>query len=462
MKRNTYLFRLILDILIVLLTYAITKIACNYWGFQSPENSKFLLIYLVSFWYFAAEFTNLYNQFLSRSISEEIIAVAKTIIVQFSFIVISFFFLSKRPFELKWFVLIFVIIELFILPIGKYLVRFLYGNILNKYKGYIPILIVGTGEVAKFIVDYINKNQQLTYYVTGFIGEKNNDEDIKDYLGNIGDLNNILKQQDIHEVLITLPNSSFEAIQNVIKISQLNGKRVRIIPDYINYSSSISINNLGEMPILTVNSLPLDKVEYQFFKRLFDLLLSSIAIICIFSWLYPLIAVLIKLTSKGPALFIQKRVGYMGKLFNCYKFRTMKSDARGNNFTPTAVNDNRITNIGKFLRKSNLDELPQIINVFIGNMSIVGPRPHSIPFHKNYSTFVDNIENRNLIKPGITGLAQINGLRGDVLDVIENKKRVIQRMDLDIRYMENWSFWLDCQIILQTVINMIKGDKNAY
>lgn len=198
-------------------------------------------------------------------------------------------------------------------------------------------------------------------------------------------------------------------------------------------------------------------------KRLFDITVSFLVIVFVMTWFYPIIWLLIKLSSSGPALFKQKRVGYMGGIFSCYKFRTMKSDSSSNSyFTPTSKSDSRVTSIGKLLRKTNLDELPQIFNVLLGDMSIVGPRPHPIAFQENYASFINNIENRQLVKPGITGLAQVKGFRGDVLDPEENKIRLIKRVKFDVEYIKNWSFKMDIYIIGKTIWQMLVRDTKAH
>jgi putative colanic acid biosynthesis UDP-glucose lipid carrier transferase len=198
-------------------------------------------------------------------------------------------------------------------------------------------------------------------------------------------------------------------------------------------------------------------------KRLFDITVSFLVIVLIMTWFYPIIWILIKLSSSGSALFKQKRVGYMGGIFSCYKFRTMKSSASPcNSFTPTSKSDSRVTRIGRLLRKTNLDELPQIFNVLLGDMSIVGPRPHPIAFQENYASFINNIEKRQLVKPGITGLAQVKGFRGDVLDPEENKIRLIKRVKFDVEYIKNWSFRMDIYIISKTVWQMVVRDTKAH
>ena len=194
-----------------------------------------------------------------------------------------------------------------------------------------------------------------------------------------------------------------------------------------------------------------------FFKRLFDIVFSLLIIIFIFSWLFPILAILIKLESKGPVFFIQVRTGRNNIHFKCYKFRSMRLNNDADKKQATR-NDHRITRIGSFLRKTSLDELPQFFNVLIGDMSIVGPRPHMLHHTEEYSQLTDKFKTRNLLKPGITGWAQICGLRGEVA----NTEAMLKRVDADVWYLKNWSFLLDLKIIFLTFWITLKGDKNAY
>ncbi|WP_316910344.1 sugar transferase [Cytophaga hutchinsonii] len=175
------------------------------------------------------------------------------------------------------------------------------------------------------------------------------------------------------------------------------------------------------------------------------------------SWLFPLLAIIIKLSSPGPVFFIQKRSGRNNEEFDCYKFRSMSVNKDSDKVQAT-VNDSRVTAIGKFLRKSNLDELPQFINVLIGNMSVVGPRPHMLKHTADYSAIIDKFMVRHLIKPGITGWAQVNGFRGATIQ----PRYMMKRVRYDLWYIENWTFLLDLQIIVMTAYTMIRGDKNAF
>ena len=194
-----------------------------------------------------------------------------------------------------------------------------------------------------------------------------------------------------------------------------------------------------------------------FFKRLFDIIFSLFIIIFVFSWLFPILAILIKLESKGPVFFIQVRTGRNNIHFKCYKFRSMRLNNDADKKQATR-NDHRITRIGSFLRKTSLDELPQFFNVLIGDMSIVGPRPHMLHHTEEYSQLTDKFKTRNLLKPGITGWAQICGLRGEVA----NTEAMLKRVDADVWYLKNWSFLLDLKIIFLTFWITLKGDKNAY
>src|ERR1700744_46498 len=195
----------------------------------------------------------------------------------------------------------------------------------------------------------------------------------------------------------------------------------------------------------------------RFFKRSFDILFSLFIIFFVFSWLYPILAILIKLESKGPVFFVQLRTGRNNMHFKCYKFRSMRVNGDADKKQAT-LNDHRITRIGAFMRKTSLDEIPQFFNVLIGNMSIVGPRPHMISHTEQYSQLIDKFMVRHFLKPGITGYAQTNGFRGET----KTTEDMLKRVEADVWYLENWSFLLDLKIIFLTMWNFVKGDKNAF
>jgi putative colanic acid biosynthesis UDP-glucose lipid carrier transferase len=216
------------------------------------------------------------------------------------------------------------------------------------------------------------------------------------------------------------------------------------------------------LPIITLRSLPLDVTDNKVIKRLFDMIFSTVVIVLLLSWVIPIISLIIKLTSKGPVFFKQERWGLNNKPIVCYKFRSMivssKDVDESGVYQQARKDDPRVTKIGAFLRKTNLDELPQFFNVFLGSMSVVGPRPHPVPLNIESKDSVENYMMRHWVKPGITGWAQVNGYRGETRKPYLMQKRV----EFDVWYMENWTFWLDLQIILQTLVNMVKTEKNAY
>lgn len=191
-------------------------------------------------------------------------------------------------------------------------------------------------------------------------------------------------------------------------------------------------------------------------KRAFDVIFSALVVVFLLTWLIPLVALLIKLESKGPTLFKQLRTGKDGKSFYCLKFRSMTINAEAD-VAQAIKNDSRITRLGAFLRQTSIDELPQFINVLKGEMSIVGPRPHMILHTEKYSKAIHNFMDRHLIMPGITGLAQVSGHRGETKEVEAMAKRV----NADIHYLHNWSFWLDVKIVLLTVVQVFKRNENA-
>ena len=195
----------------------------------------------------------------------------------------------------------------------------------------------------------------------------------------------------------------------------------------------------------------------QFIKRTFDILVSGIFICLIFPFIYIIVGLLIKGTSKGPIIFKQKRNGLHGKEFWIYKFRSMRENEESDEQQATKE-DARKTKIGNFMRRTNIDEIPQFLNVFLGDMSIVGPRPHMVKHTEEYSKQVDNFMIRHWVKPGITGWSQVTGLRGE----IKNTDQIAKRVEGDIWYIEHWSFALDIRIIFMTIVNIIKGEKEAY
>ncbi len=267
-------------------------------------------------------------------------------------------------------------------------------------------------------------------------------------------------ENGIHSLYFSSENSGFskDLEERIFHEAEKHKVRIVLVPSIIqNNFFEYDLGYIETQPILTPKKFPLDFFSNYILKRIFDILFSLLILILVCSWLFPIIALLIKLNSKGPVFFIQKRYGFHDEVFNCFKFRTMFVNEDHATKT-TTENDHRITSLGKFLRKSSMDELPQFLNVLFGNMSVVGPRPHMLLVDDFYKSKIERYSLRSKVKPGITGLAQVNGLRGDEEDMsIAMQKRILA----DSFYVRNWSAVLDLVIILKTVFLLISGDKNA-
>ncbi len=243
-----------------------------------------------------------------------------------------------------------------------------------------------------------------------------------------------------------------------MKIADNSLKRIKLVPDNKEiFSRAMSLELYGPVPVLNVRSSPLELEYANIVKRVFDIIFSGLVILLLLSWLTPLICILMRCDSKGSLFFKQKRHGFNRKSFTCYKFRSM-TESRDSDTLMATKNDSRVTRLGRFLRKTSIDELPQFFNVFRGDMSVVGPRPHMVLHTEQYEKSVDKYLVRHFLKPGITGLAQVRGYRGEVI----KQSDIINRVRFDIFYLEKWSLQLDLYIILYTVITVIRGQGKAY
>lgn len=269
---------------------------------------------------------------------------------------------------------------------------------------------------------------------------------------------NYIKEEAIDEIYCSISELSNSQINDIVDFADNNLKILKFLPDNKEiYSKKLKYEYYDYIPILTLRDIPLEEPLNLVVKRVFDIVFSSLVIIFLLSWLTPLIAILIKLESKGPVFFKQSRNGFNYKEFDCYKFRSMTPNKDAHLYQATR-GDQRVTKIGKVIRKTSIDELPQFFNVLLGDMSVVGPRPHMVSHTYMYAKKIDKFMVRHFVKPGITGLAQISGFRGEV----ESDKDIIGRVKYDIFYVENWSLLLDLKIIIKTFANTIIGEEKAY
>ena len=342
--------------------------------------------------------------------------------------------------------------------------RYLAVQLINLYRksgyNYSRVIIIGGGEVAQQLNNYFNSDDVLGVRLMGIFSDNGISFNKKSstFTGNLEDLELFALKNNIDEIFYTMPLTYTKKIKNLVDFCDKYMIRFKIVPDFRGFLfKRVNIDFFDDVPVITLREEPLRDFVNRFLKRMFDLIFSSFVIFFILSWLYPLIALLIKLSSKGPVLFKQSRSGVNNEEFLCYKFRSMTSSSDAD--SKQAIKDDlRITKLGSFLRKSSLDEFPQFINVFMGDMSVVGPRPHMLLHTKEYSELISKYMVRQLVKPGITGVAQVRGYRGETKELEDMEGRI----RLDVWYIENWSLSLDINIILQTIWNIFRGDENAY
>ena len=323
---------------------------------------------------------------------------------------------------------------------------------------YDRVIIIGGGEVAKGLNDYFFSDNILGFKLLGIFSDISISFNTNVNIGDLSVIKQFALDNEIDEIYYTRALTNTEEIKDLVDFSDQNLIRFKVIPDFSGFPlRRVNIDFFDNVPVLSFRKEPLKDNINRLLKRLFDILFSSLVILLILSWLYPLLAFLIKISSKGPILFKQKRSGLDNNEFMCLKFRSMKQNSDADSKQATK-NDNRVTKVGSFLRKSSLDEFPQFFNVLNGDMSIVGPRPHMLAHTDQYSALIKKYMVRQLVKPGITGAAQVRGFRGETKELIEMEGRV----KWDVWYIENWSLLLDINIILRTVFNIFKKDEKAF
>ncbi|MGS2738026.1 undecaprenyl-phosphate glucose phosphotransferase [Sinomicrobium sp. M5D2P17] len=418
-----------------------------------------LLILLVLAWCVYGIYSGLYKAYYQKKILPLILiktykglAVQAMVLLLFYFLSGSLLFLSRT----------FVLFYILFLGIGFTIEKIIVNKVVVylRKQGYNlrRVVLLGAGETAKQFSEMFRYNPQMGYSVVGYMHAEENENLEEDYLGDPDHLIEILKQHKLNEIILTDPRYGRQHVEDMVKLIDQAGIRIRIIPDFhYQFHNRYEFKFFGNIPTASLRKEPLEELPNRMLKRFFDVVFSFLVLLLICSWLFPVIAVLIRLNSRGPIFFKQKRLGRDQKEFYCYKFRSMYVN-RDSDKVQATKHDNRITPIGGFLRKTSLDELPQFYNVLLGHMSVVGPRPHMMKHNEEYSKIINNYLVRQLIRPGITGWAQVNGYRGE----IECEADIKNRVACDIWYLENWRFFLDLKIIFLTVWNVAKGEEKAY
>lgn len=321
------------------------------------------------------------------------------------------------------------------------------------------VLIVGYNDTAKKLTEYLEGEDNFTEIV-GYCEKEDNVHELTHYpiLANIENVMQVSLQKGVEEIYSTIaPEHNFSVYQ-LMRETEQACIRFRVIPDLSYFiNRPFHVEFLKDIPVLTFRREPLEDGTQRLKKRLLDIVVSLFVIVFILSWLMPILAILIYLESPGSIFFKQLRSGRNNKAFNCLKFRSMRVN-RDAHMKQASKHDDRITRVGRFIRRTSLDEFPQFFNVLKGEMSLVGPRPHMLKHTDDYSQLLDQYMVRHFAKPGITGWAQVNGYRGETRELEQMKGRV----EHDIWYLENWSLWLDVKIIILTAYNIFRGEKNAF
>ncbi len=415
---------------------------------------SFFGCYLIITWIIVSFFASFYNVYRFTTPVEILSKIAKQSVF-FILLIIAFFPFNKEIifsgkaialYSIALFSIIIIIKSLLFYYLKKY--RIVTGNNFRN------AVIIGYSKEATDLKRIFEERPDYGYRFKGFFSDKKNNENI---IGKVDVIKAFSLENKIDEIYCSLNELSDEKLKDLVEFGDENNIVIKFIPDSkAIFSKNLKIDYYELFPVLSLQKTALHDPLIKNFKRAFDFVFSLIVVILLLSWLTPLMALLIKLESRGPVFFKQSRPGLDEQEFLCYKFRSMKVNVTTEK--EASRNDPRVTKIGRFIRKTSIDELPQFFNVLLGDMSVVGPRPHLWSQNKTYGSKIKKYMVRHYVKPGITGLAQVKGYRGE----IETESDMINRIKFDVYYIENWSLLMDIKIIIQTVVNIFKGEEKAY
>ena len=427
----------------------------SFFTFDFTDNYLFLIIITNLIWLFNGMIFKIFDYERASRIEFQIINIFKVLLLTILIESTILFSIKSNTFSSELLINAYTLTFLLLL-----FWRVFSAFLLKKYRrlgfNFNKVVIIGSVNNSKQLIQFLS-NPKHGYKLLALF--YNNYEKQKTSCPSypIEKLEEFCYQYSVEEIFFTESIYDESYLSRIIKFCDYNMIRLKISPDFQAFKQrKLIIDFYGALPVIILRNEPLQDEFNRLIKRIFDIIFSSIAIILVLSWLLPLLSILIKISSKGPVFFVQSRSGLDNIEFKCYKFRTMVVNSLSDQEQATK-NDIRITKIGRFLRKTSLDELPQFFNVFIGNMSVVGPRPHMLVHTKSYSEIIDNYMVRQLVLPGITGAAQANGFRGET----KNIKDMQDRVKYDVWYIENWSLLLDIKLILITFVNLFKGQDKA-
>lgn len=422
-----------------------------FWSEINLRNVYFFISYASFVWVIIA-FRNQFYEVERHTRIVQIITLLFKQITFFAIVLYAFIGIFKQPFISRLALGNALLFVFGLVTFFKILVFYL----LNKYRkvfggNFRKVIVIGDNEKTRQLINIFNTRLDFGYKFQKQFTVKEGDFSLQKCFSYV-------IENDINEIYTSVAALSNKQFNDLIDFADNNLRELKFIPDNKDvYAKKLKYEYYDYIPILSLRAIPIQESINKLTKRLFDIALASFVIVFLLSWLTPILALLIRLESKGPIFFKQSRNGFNYKEFDCYKFRSMRPNDDAHIYQ-AKKGDMRITKIGAFIRRTSIDELPQFFNVLFGDMSVVGPRPHMVSHTDMYAQRIDKFMVRHFVKPGITGLAQVSGFRGE----IETDKDIINRVKYDIFYIENWSLLLDLKIIVQTFLNAVKGEEKAY
>jgi len=460
--RYQYLLRYILpatDLLMLNAIYIIAFELAKLFGVvMNDELSKYHLIICSLLWLVSSTFFGLYTIYGSRKLERIYRGTWRSVAMHFVLFTCYLLFFNEGDFSRRFLLLFYCLLGAAFLA-NRFVGTAIQYVAINRFSAAKKVALLGGNSTAIRLASYLERHQSINFY-----GSLGGDELIYDTKE--GELAPVVAERlaeaaeyGVKEVYVAIQPNGMPKVTSLVAEAERLCLRLKFIPDFgAQLNSPYVIGYMGgEFPIITLRNEPLEQMSNRFKKRAFDVAFSTLVILLVMSWLYPIIALLIKLQSPGPVLFKQLRSGRNDEPYWCYKFRSMTVNEESDEKQATK-GDVRITKIGAFLRRTSLDEMPQFFNVLMGNMSVVGPRPHMLKHTEEYKQIIGQFMVRHFLKPGITGWAQVNGFRGET----KEKKDMENRVKFDIFYLENWSAMFDLRIVFMTIINMLRGEANAY
>ena len=454
--------RVILLLVDVLFIFGAFRLAghlfLGHWSFQGYY-PFFFIIFGLLWWILSGQYANIYRVDRLITYPEKLLYLVRTFLLHAA-IVLLVVVVGSMHWPPAGYLLAVYAFSIVGVVTGRFLITFLNRFYYKHFsRSSSRFVIIGAGDSGQELYRFLASQEPAGNDFMGFFSDEPLPTDLQPLVrGPLADLQAYCLREQVNDIYFALPLDRRQLIEDLSRFADDNFLSFRIVPDFRGtMRKEVNVYFYDHLPILTIRHEPLGMRTNQIMKRLFDIVFSSLVICTVFPFIMPVLALLIKLDSPGPVFFKQMRPGKRNQLFPCYKLRTMQASHGGSELQATK-HDVRITRIGQYLRKYNLDELPQFFNVLLGHMSVVGPRPNMISQLEEYGKHIRTYHLRHAVTPGITGYAQVNGYRGETREAGTMEKRV----EYDLKYVENWSFGLDLKIIGKTIWNMVRGEKNAY